>query len=145
MVALRFIHIAAFLLSASAEIVTVTTKKAYDDPSRPLNEVTCWRKNIGFMPNLDWKLQRDAVAFIGIPTIKSTSSRSCLTCWEVNYNGVAKYFLALDGSDSGYVLSVKDMLSLTGDAKESSIHAEVTEVSTTNCGLSAMDLHGYDF
>lgn len=161
MAALCFFLIATFLLSASAKVVTgkrlfyynttyyshfiVTTRKAYDDPLRPLSEVICWRKNNGFKPNLDWKLQRDAIAFIGIPAIKSSSSASCLTCWKVNYNGVVKYFLALDGSDSGYVLSVGDMLSLTGGAQELSIDAEATEVSTANCGLSALDLHGYDF
>lgn len=161
MVALRSFYIATLLLSASAEIVTgkglfvcnvgyyshfiVATRKAYDNPLRRLNQVTCWRKNIGFMPNLDWKLQRDAVAFIGIPAIKSTSPLSCLTCWKVNYNGVVKYFLALDGSDSGYVLSVGDVLSLTDRVQELSIDVEATEVSTSNCGLSALDLHGYDF
>ncbi|EHK45973.1 hypothetical protein TRIATDRAFT_41390 [Trichoderma atroviride IMI 206040] len=145
MVALRFFHLAAFLLSASSKIVTVTTRKSYDDPLRPLNGVTCWRKNTGFMPNLDWKLQRDAVAFIGIPAIKSTGSLSCFTCWKISYNSVENYFLALDGSDSGYVLSVRDMLSLTGEAHELSINAEVTEVNVANCGLSALDLHAYDF
>lgn len=97
------------------------------------------------MPNLDWKLQRDAIAFIGIPTIKNSGSGSCFTCWRVNYDGVVKYFLALDGSDSGYVLSAKDMMSLTGEAQRLSIGADVTEVDTANCGLSALDLHRYDF
>lgn len=97
------------------------------------------------MPNLDWKLQRDAVAFIGIPAIKSFGSASCLTCWKVTYNGVVKYFLALDGSDSGYVLSVEDMLSLTGKAQELILDAEVTEVNTKDCGLPALELHAYDF
>ncbi|UKZ94846.1 uncharacterized protein TrAFT101_009702 [Trichoderma asperellum] len=145
MVFLRFFHIATFLLSASAKYVTVTSKKAYDDPLRPLSEVRCWRKNIGFMPNLDWKLQRDAVAFMGIPTIKSPGSASCFSCWKVNYNGVVKYFLALDASDFGYVLSVRDMESLTGEVHELSLDAEVTEVDTINCGLSSLELHAYDF
>ncbi|EHK23436.1 uncharacterized protein TRIVIDRAFT_56024 [Trichoderma virens Gv29-8] len=146
MVSLHFFQVATILLSVSAETVTVTSEKLYDDPLRPLSEVACWRKNTGFMPNLNWKLQKDAGAFIGIPAIKGPGSAACFSCWEVNFDGVMKYFLALDGTKSDFVLSVKGIQSLTSEAQEFvTLDANATEVDVLNCGLSVYEIHAYDF
>ncbi|KAL7928784.1 Cerato-platanin domain-containing protein [Trichoderma chlorosporum] len=146
MVSSRFLYLTATFLAASAEIVTLTPEKLYDDPSRSLSEVACWRKNTGFMPNLNWRFQKDAVAFIGIPDIKGPGSAACFSCWQVNYHGVVKHFLALDRSDSDFVVSTTAMQSLTSEAQElTSLDAHVTEVDTLNCGISMAELHEHDF
>ncbi|KAH6606458.1 hypothetical protein Trco_005611 [Trichoderma cornu-damae] len=134
-------------MTASAELVTVTSDKRYDDPLRPLSEVACWRKDVGFMPNLDWKLQKDAIAFIGIPAIKGRSSAACFSCWQVDYDGVTRHFFALDGTDSGFAISQRDMKSLTNSAEQElvSLDANVAEVDILNCGISVLELHAYDF
>ncbi|KAL7789146.1 Cerato-platanin domain-containing protein [Trichoderma ceciliae] len=143
----RFFPIATILIPASAETATVTSNKLYDDPLRPLSEVACWRKGTGFMPNLDWKLQKDAGAFIGIPIIQDLSSAACFSCWEVNCNGIVGHFLALDGTDSGFVISLKAMQSLANSEAQGlmSLDANVTEVDILNCGISTHEIHKYDF
>lgn len=99
------------------------------------------------MPNLDWKLQKDAVGFIGIDTIKSTSSAGCFSCWRLDYGDKHISLLVIDSADSGFVLSLNAMQSLTdGQALELvRIDVEATEVEVSNCGIQAADLHKYDF
>lgn len=55
--------------------------------------------------------------------------------------------LAIDGADAGFVLSLNAMQFLTGgQARELvRIDVEATQVDVSNCGLSAADLHRYDF
>lgn len=99
------------------------------------------------MPKLDWALQKDAIAFMGIPTISGSGSAACFSCWRVNHDGVVKHFLALDGTDSGFAISQGAMQSLTNSRTQelTSLEATVTEVDTLNCGISAHEMHAYDF
>ncbi|KAL9479541.1 hypothetical protein ACSS6W_004327 [Trichoderma asperelloides] len=138
---------AAIISLASAEIVSVTFNTLYDNPSRSLSEVACWRKGVGFEPNLDWKLQRDAVEFIGIDAIHSFGLAQCRSCWKLEYGDKHKFLFAIDSADSGFVLSLNAMQYLTGgQARELvRIDAKATQVDVSNCGISEVDLHRYDF
>lgn len=91
--------------SVSHLYIIVTFDTAYDDPSRSLSEVACWRKGTGFMPNLDWKLQKDALEFIGIKAIRGFSSAQCFSCWKIEYGDKQISLFAIDSADSGIVLS----------------------------------------
>ncbi|PTB68431.1 Cerato-platanin-domain-containing protein [Trichoderma citrinoviride] len=143
----RLFHVASLVGSVSAETMTATFNPLYDDPSRSLSEVTCWRKNIGFMPNLDWTLQQDAAGFIGIDKINGLNSGKCLTCWTLSYEGRAISLLALDGADSGIAMSFSALQYLTdGRAKElGRVLIDAVEVDTSECGVPASKLHAYDF
>ncbi|KAM0248843.1 hypothetical protein ACHAQJ_009275 [Trichoderma viride] len=147
MLLLRICQVAAIAGSVSAETVSATFNTLYDNPSRTLSEVACWKKDNGFKPNLDWKLQKDAVEFIGIPAIKGPSSAKCFSCWELDYGDKHISLLAIDGTDSGFVLSLSAMQSLTdGQALELvRIDVQATEVNISKCGMLAADLHMYDF
>ncbi|KAL6886826.1 eliciting plant response-like protein [Trichoderma evansii] len=138
---------AAVISVASAETVSVTFDTVYDDPSRSLSKVACWRKGTGFMPKLDWKLQKDAVGFIGIDAIRAFSSAQCFSCWKIEYGDKHISLFAIDSADSGIVLSLNAMQSLTGGrARELvRIDATATQISLSNCGISAADLYQYDF
>lgn len=96
---------------------------------------------------MDWKLQKDAVGFIGIDAIHGFSSAQCFSCWRLDYGGKHISLFAIDSADSGFVLSLNAMQSLTGgQARELvRIDAKVTQVDVENCGISAARLHQYDF
>lgn len=127
--------------------IIVTFNTLYDIPSRSLSEVACWREGTGFEPNLGWKFQQDAVGFIGIDTILSFSSAQCLSCWKLEYGDKHMSLLAIDSADSGFVMSLSAMQSLTdGQARKlGRIEVKATQVDESNCGLSAAELHAYDF
>jgi hypothetical protein len=99
------------------------------------------------MPNLDWKIQKDVVGFIGIDAIRGSSHAQCFSCWKLEYDGKHVSLFAIDGADSGFVLSLNAMQSLTGgQARElARINVEATQVDVSNCGISAAELHKYDF
>ncbi|KAL6860808.1 Cerato-platanin domain-containing protein [Trichoderma novae-zelandiae] len=143
----RLFQVAALVGPVSAETVSATFNSLYDDPYRSLSEVVCWRENIGFMPNLDWTLQQDAVGFIGVDKIKGLNSGKCFTCWTLSYEGRAISLLALDGADSGVVMSFNALQYLTdGRAQElGRVDIEAVEVDTSECGVPASKLHAYDF
>lgn len=134
-------------LSIAHWYTIVTFNTLYDDPSRSLSEVSCWRKGAGFKPNLDWKIQKDAVGFIGIDAIHAFSQAQCFSCWKLEYGDKHVSLFAIDGADSGFVLSLNAMQSLTGgQARELvRIDVEATQVDVSNCGISAAELHKYDF
>jgi hypothetical protein len=96
---------------------------------------------------LDWKVQEDAVGFIGIRAIKGFSSAKCFSCWRLDYGDKHISLLAIDSTDSGFVLSLNAMQSLTdGQALELvRIDVHATEVDVSNCGISVAELHKYDF
>ncbi|KAK1255504.1 hypothetical protein MKX08_009499 [Trichoderma sp. CBMAI-0020] len=146
MVPLGICQVAAIISLASAETVSVTFNSLYDDPSRPLSEVACWRKDTGFMPNLDWKIQKDALDFIGIDAIRGSSHAQCFSCWKLEYGDKHVSLFAIDSADSGFVLSLNAMQSLTGgQARElAHIDVEATQVDASNCGISVAELHKYD-
>ncbi|KAL6690932.1 eliciting plant response like protein [Trichoderma pleuroticola] len=143
----RLFRIAAVVAPVSAEVVSATFDPLYDDPSRSLNTVACWRKNIGFMPNLDWQLQQDAVGFIGLDSIDRLNSAKCLSCWTLEYNDKTISLLALDSAESGIVMSLDALQFLTdGRARElGRVDVHAKEVDTSECGLPAYILHAYDF
>lgn len=99
------------------------------------------------MPNLDWKIQKDALDFIGIDAIRGSSDAQCFSCWKLEYGDKHVSLFAIDGADSGFVLSLNAMQSLTGgQARELvRIDVEATQVDVSNCGISAAKLHKYDF
>ncbi|KAL7949288.1 hypothetical protein V8C42DRAFT_310479 [Trichoderma barbatum] len=140
-------RLVAIVAPVSAGIVSATFDTRYDDPSRSLSEVACWKKNIGFMPNLDWKFQQDAVGFIGVDSIGRLNSAKCLSCWTLGYNGKTISLLALDSADSGIVMSLDSLQFLTdGRAHElGRVDIHAIEVDTSKCGLPASKLHAYDF
>ncbi|TFB06920.1 Protein SnodProt1 [Trichoderma ghanense] len=140
-------QVAALVGSAAAETMSATFNTLYEDPSRSLSEVTCWRKNIGFMPNLDWTLQQDAAGFIGLDKINGLNSGKCFTCWRLSYEGRAISLLALDGTDSGVVMSFRALQYLTdGRAQElGRVEIDAVEADTSECGVPATKLHAYDF
>nr|ABE97921.1 snodprot2 [Trichoderma virens] len=146
MLASRLFQIAAIVAPVSADIVSATFDTIYDDPSRSLSEVACWRKPTGFMPNLDWKLQKDAVGFIGVDSITRLNSSKCFSCWTLEYNDKSISLLALDGADSGIVMSLNALQFLTdGRAHElGRVDIYATEVDTSKCGYRKK-LHAYDF
>ncbi|RFU74625.1 eliciting plant response like [Trichoderma arundinaceum] len=143
----RMFQIAAVVAPVSAEIVTATFNALYDDPSRPLSEVSCWRKDVGFMPHLDWKLQKDAVGFIGIDSLSRLNTANCFSCWMISYNGKTISLLAIDGSNSGVVMSLDALQSLTDGRALELDHIDVNaiEVDTSHCGIQAQKLHAHDF
>ncbi|EGR45099.1 uncharacterized protein TRIREDRAFT_111449 [Trichoderma reesei QM6a] len=143
----RLFQVALLVGSASAEVMSATFNSLYDDPSRSLSEVTCWRKNIGFMPNLDWTLQQDAAGFIGLDKVNGLNSVKCFTCWKLSYEGKTISLLALDGAESGVVMSFSALQFLTdGRAQElARVDVDAVEVDTAECGFPASKLHAYDF
>ncbi|KAK4066831.1 hypothetical protein Trihar35433_7258 [Trichoderma harzianum] len=147
MLASRLFQIAAVVFPVSAEVVSATFDPLYDDPSRSLNTVACWRKNIGFMPNLDWQIQQDAVGFIGLNSIDRLNSRKCFSCWTLEYNDKTISLLAIDSAESGIVMSLNALQYLTdGQAHElGRVDVHAKEVDTSECGLPANMLHAYDF
>lgn len=133
------------LLFFSHTIATFNT--LYDDPSRPLSEVACWKKKTGLMPNLDWSLQKDTVGFIGVDKIGHFSIAKCLSCWTLAYDDKTISLFALDSADSGIVMSLNALQYLTdGRALElGRVDIHAIEVDTSNCGIPAQKLHEYDF
>ncbi|KAL7933108.1 hypothetical protein V8C35DRAFT_304940 [Trichoderma chlorosporum] len=147
MLASRLFQIVTIVAPVSAGIVSATFDTLYDDPSRSLSEVACWKPDTGFLPNLDWKIQQDAVGFIGMDSILGSSSAKCFSCWKIEYNGKIISLLALDGTDSGIVMSLDALQFLTdGRAHElGRVDVNAIEVDTSNCGQPADKLHAYDF
>jgi hypothetical protein len=96
---------------------------------------------------LDWKIQQDAMSFIGIDAIRGFSSSQCFSCWKIEYGGKHVSLFAIDSAESGFVLSLDAMQSLTGgQARELvRIDAKATQVDASYCGISVADLHKYDF
>lgn len=92
---------------------------------------------------MDWKLQRDAVEFIGIDAIHSFGLAQCRSCWKLEYGDKHKFLFAIDSADSGFVLSLNAMQYLTGgQARELvRIDAKATQVDVSNCGI--INIYGY--
>ncbi|KAL7892988.1 eliciting plant response-like protein [Trichoderma sp. SZMC 28014] len=146
MLLLGICQVAAIVSLASAETVSVTFNTLYDDPSRSLSEVACWKEGTGFKPNLDWQIQKDALGFIGIDAIHGPSQAQCFSCWKLEYGDKQVSMFAIDGANAGFVLSLNAMQFLTsGQARELvRVDMEATQVDVSNCGLSAAELHQYD-
>lgn len=96
---------------------------------------------------MNWKLQKDAGSFIGIDAIHGFSSAQCFSCWKLEYGDKHISLFAIDSADSGFVLSLDAMQSLTGGQARKLVQVDVkaTQVDVANCGISAADLHKYDF
>ncbi|EXM15552.1 RlpA-like domain superfamily [Fusarium oxysporum f. sp. vasinfectum] len=77
---------------------------------------------------------------MAIVAIKDASSDAFMTCWELHYRILREStkILSVDGAESGIVLSIDTMNTLThGRAKElGSIELEAIEVPMVNCGIS---------
>ncbi|KAL7810212.1 Cerato-platanin domain-containing protein [Trichoderma aethiopicum] len=99
------------------------------------------------MPNLDWTLQQDTAGFIGLDKIDGMNSGKCFTCWTMSYGDRAISLLALDGANSGIVMSFNALQYLTdGRAQElGRVNIDAVEADPSECGVPASKLHAYDF
>ncbi|KAH7148640.1 Cerato-platanin [Dactylonectria macrodidyma] len=125
-------------LLAPALAVSVTFNPKYDDIKRPLTEVACWNNETGLIPGYNWENQGNVPPrIIAMDTITGPTSTACVTCWILEYGDRARPFLAIDGAESGFVLSLEGMNSLTnGKAKKlGHIEANATQVDMLNCGI----------
>ncbi|KAH7178402.1 Epl1 protein [Fusarium sp. MPI-SDFR-AT-0072] len=95
----------------------------------------------GKLGNQEWVTIQDIpLSIMAIVAIKDASPDACMTCRELHYptlKGSTKV-LAVDGAESGILLSIDTMNTLThGRAKElGSIEVEAIEVPMMNCGIS---------
>ena len=82
---------------------------------------------------------------MAIAAINDASSDACTTCWELHYPALRQSIkvLAMDRADSGVVLSLETMNTLTnGRAEElGSIEVEAVEISMVNCGTRDQSWH----
>lgn len=82
---------------------------------------------------------------MAIVAINDARSDACTTCWELHYPTLRKSIkvLAMDGADSGIVLSLKTMNTLTnGRAEElGSIEVEAVEIPMVSCGARDQSWH----
>ena len=82
---------------------------------------------------------------MGIVAINDARSDACTTCWELHYPTLRKSIkvLAMDGADSGTVLSLSTMNTLTdGRANElGSIEVEAVEIPMVSCDTRARSWH----
>lgn len=119
--------------------ITVTYDPIYDELSRPLSEMACWDKDTGLGDDHGKHIQANVPCsmIIAIDTISSPKSAGCMSCWILEYEDRARPFLALDHADSGFVVSLGGMNSLTAGKAErlGRIDANATEVELLNCGL----------
>ncbi|KFY91516.1 hypothetical protein V500_04639 [Pseudogymnoascus sp. VKM F-4518 (FW-2643)] len=119
--------------------VSLTYNAIYDKDSRPLSEVACWNKETGSIPDyFEWKTQGNIPPrVLAMDTITNPTSTGCLSCWQLEYDGRARPFLCIDGADSGFVVSLEGMNSLTNGkaVKLNRIDVNATKVDLGNCGL----------
>ncbi|CAM1508375.1 Fc.00g052230.m01.CDS01 [Cosmosporella sp. VM-42] len=133
-----FLSTASLLASASATI-SLTYNTVYDNHSRPLSELACWKKDIkAVLPGYEWEVLGNIPRIMAIDTITGPDSPSCATCWILECGEIARPALALDSADSGILLSLEGMNSLTGGRAEKlgRIDANYTQVALINCGIA---------
>lgn len=119
--------------------ILVTYNAIYDKSSRPLSEVACWNKKTGSIGDFfEWKTRGNIPAnVLAMDTITNPTSTGCLSCWELTYNERTALFLGIDGADSGFVVSLQGMNSITNGkaVKLNRIDAIAMEVDLTSCGF----------
>lgn len=122
------------------KFITVTYNPFYNELSLPVARLSCTNTN-GKLGNREWVIIQDIpLSIMAIVAIKDASSEAFMTCWELHYPILRESTktLAVDGAESGIVLSIDTMNTLThGRAKElGSIDLEAIEVPMVNCGIS---------
>ncbi|GJC90578.1 heat-stable antigen [Colletotrichum liriopes] len=142
--------VASAALPVAAFRVYLTYNTIYDQGERPLSEVACWDPKVpGLFPGYnDWLLQRNIpVGVLAIPNITGWDHPDCISCWMVTWEEGARtrMLLAIDGSEKGFVTSLRSMNSLTdGQAKDFNplepLEVNASRVSLQNCGFAPRDV-----
>jgi hypothetical protein len=146
-VALASIALLPFTYAAVAGTLATTTvayDTVYDNGSNSLDIVACSDGENG----LEAKGFSTFGSLPKFPLIGSASavegydSNNCGTCWQLSYtnkSGSTKsvYMLAIDHTDSGFVLSKAGMNTLTNNqaTKLGRVNVTYKKVAESNCGL----------
>ncbi|KAI0368753.1 cerato-platanin-like secreted protein [Pilatotrama ljubarskyi] len=124
--------------SSKSTTMQVTYDPVYDRKSNSLDIVACSNGRHGLETKGYTTFGSLPNQYLGgAQAVAGWNSPNCGTCWQVSYNGTTINVLAIDHADSGLNIGEKGLNKLThGRAEERGvIHAKVTQVSASKCGL----------
>ncbi|KAM5359903.1 hypothetical protein ACJZ2D_014106 [Fusarium nematophilum] len=125
-------------LPSSILAISVTYSNNYNG-SFPVNQLACWKEGVGLMPGYDgWKTVGNIPPRVmAFDTVEEPDSPSCASCWELVYGQESRAFLVVDRAETGIILSLEGMNSLTGDKAEElgRVDVNATQVDMINCGI----------
>ena len=134
------VTIISLVASFSAVLATrVGYDTVYDNPNGSLSTVACSDGSNGM-------LTKGYTTFGSLPSfpnigaaqaIAGWNSPACGSCWQISYGEKSIYFIAIDRTNNGFVVSSEAMNTLTnGQAQDLGvISADTTQVSESSCGL----------
>ena len=134
------VTIISLVASFSAVLATrVGYDTVYDNPNGSLSTVACSDGSNGM-------LTKGYTTFGSLPSfpnigaaqaIAGRNSPACGSCWQISYGEKSIYFIAIDHTNNGFVVSSEAMNTLTnGQAQDLGvISANTTQVSESSCGL----------
>ncbi|OCK80793.1 heat-stable 19 kDa antigen precursor [Lepidopterella palustris CBS 459.81] len=137
---LASLALGASALSLSAQAITVSYDKGYDDGSRSMTAVACSDGANGLITKYGWQTQGAIPVFPyigGYQGVAGWNSDQCGTCWSLTYNSKTIYVLAIDHTLNGFNIAEEAMNDLTNNNAEQfgRVDAAYTQVASSYCNV----------